>query len=79
MAYIQPRKDKDGNIISYSVRVFKGYAPDGSQLKPYTASFKPDPNKTDRQNEKALNKFAVDFEEKCRSGLVADSRLYRIR
>lgn len=74
MAYIQPRKDKDGNIISYSVRVFKGYAPDGSQLKPYTASFKPDPNKTDRQNEKALNKFAVDFEEKCRSGLVADSR-----
>ena len=48
MAYIQPRKDKDGNIISYSVRVFKGYAPDGSQLKPYTASFKPDPNKTDR-------------------------------
>ena len=42
MAYIQPRKDKDGNVISYSVRVFKGYAPNGEQQsktkKPLTNS-----------------------------------------
>ena len=35
MAYIQERKDKNGNVISYSIRVFKGYAPDGEQLKPH--------------------------------------------
>lgn len=74
MAYIQERKDKNGNVISYSIRVFKGYAPDGEQLKPYTATFKPDKNKTARQNEKALNKFVVEFEEKCKSGLACDNR-----
>ncbi|MGN0595216.1 MAG: hypothetical protein ACI4I6_08650, partial [Hominimerdicola sp.] len=65
MANIQPRKDKNGDIISYSIRVFKGYAPDGTQLKPYTATFKVDKSKTAKQNEKALNKFVVEFEEKC--------------
>ena len=49
MAYIQPRKDKDGNIISYSVRVFKGYAPDGSQLNPIPLHSSPTPIRpTDR-------------------------------
>lgn len=74
MASIRPRKNKDGKITSYQIRVFKGYASDGTELKPYTASFNPDPNKTDRQNEKALNKFAVEFEEKCKSGLACDDR-----
>jgi integrase len=74
MANIRPRRNKDGVITSYQIRVFKGTAPDGTDLKPYTTSFKPDPNKTDRQNEKALNKFAVEFEEKCRLGLIADNR-----
>lgn len=74
MAYIQERKDKNGNVISYSIRVFKGYAPNGEQLKPYTATFKPDKNKTARQNEKALNKFVVEFETKCKSGLACDNR-----
>lgn len=74
MAYIQERKDKNGNVISYSIRVFKGYAPNGEQLKPYTATFKIDKNKTARQNEKALNKFVVEFEEKCKNGLACDNR-----
>lgn len=74
MAYIQERKDKNGNVISYSIRVFKGYAPNGEQLKPYTATFKPDKNKTARQNEKALNKFVVEFEEKCKSGFACDNK-----
>lgn len=74
MAYIQPRKDKSGNIISYSIRVFKGYTPDGEQLKPYTATFKVDTGKTQKQNDKALNKFVVEFEEKCKTGLACDNR-----
>lgn len=74
MASIRPRKNKNGEITSYQIRVFKGTAPDGTELKPYTTSFKLDPNKTDRQNEKALNKFVVEFEEKCKSGFAADNR-----
>ena len=74
MAYIQPRKNKKGQIISYSVRVSKGYDLNGNQLKPYTATYKVDPNKTERQNQKALNKFAIEFEEKCKSGIALDTR-----
>lgn len=74
MANIRARRNKDGEITSYQIRVFKGRAPDGTELKPYTATFKPDPTKTQRQNEKALNAFAVDFENKCKLGLIADSR-----
>ncbi len=74
MASIRPRKNKDGVITSYQIRVFKGYAPDGKELPKYTATFKPDPKKTEKQNQKALNKFAVEFEEKCKRGLAGDTR-----
>ena len=70
MANIQERKDKSGNVISYSIRVFRGRDINGVPLKPYTATFKPDKNKTPKQNEKALNKFVMDFEEQCKSGQV---------
>lgn len=29
MASITPRKDKSGNVISYTIRVFRGYDTDG--------------------------------------------------
>lgn len=74
MAYIQERKDKNGKVISYSIRVFKGYAQNGEQLKPFTATFKVDPNRTAKQNEKALNKFVIEFETKCKSGLACDDK-----
>ncbi|MFT3950638.1 MAG: site-specific integrase [Oscillospiraceae bacterium] len=72
MAYVQLRYNKTSEVISYSVRVHKDE--DGKNLKPYTASFSPDLAKTAKQNEKALNKFVVEFEGKCKSGLVADTR-----
>lgn len=74
MASIRPRRNKDGVITSYQIRVFKGYAPDGRELPKYTATFKPDPSKTEKQNQKALNKFAVDFERKCQLGIACDNR-----
>ena len=39
MASIQERRDKDGNLISFSIRVHRGRGLDGKQLKPYTATF----------------------------------------
>ncbi len=72
MAYIEPRKNINGEIISYRIRVNKGYDKNGKKLKPYEMNFKPDPDKTDRQNQKALNEAAVEFERKCRQGYVTD-------
>ena len=61
MASIQKRKN------SYCVHVSNGRDINGRQITE-TATFKPDPNKTDYQNKKALKKFAIDFEEKVKSG-----------
>ena len=72
MAYIEPRKNKNGEIIAYRIRVNKGYDKNGKKLKPYEFTFKPDPEKSARQNAKALNEAAVEFEKKCRQGYVAD-------
>ncbi|MBO5577397.1 MAG: tyrosine-type recombinase/integrase [Ruminococcus sp.] len=74
MAYIEPRKNKKGEIISYRIRVNKGYDANGKKLNPYQMTFKPDPDKSDRQNAKALNETAVEFEKKCKQGYVADSK-----
>ncbi|MGN0661149.1 MAG: tyrosine-type recombinase/integrase [Oscillospiraceae bacterium] len=75
MANIQKRTDKSGKVISYSVRVHRGRDLNGKQLKPYTATFKPAPQMTEKQIEKALNKFVVEFEEQCRSGRASASNI----
>ena len=72
MAAITPRKNKSGEIISYTIRVYRGYDSSGNRLKPYTMTYKPEPSMTAKQVEKELNRQAVQFEEKCMRGSVAD-------
>lgn len=72
MAAITPRKNKSGEIISYTIRVYRGYDSSGNRLKPYTMTYKPEPGMTAKQVEKELNRQAVQFEEKCMRGGVAD-------
>lgn len=74
MPSITPRKNKDGDIISYTIRVYHGYDSKGKRLKPYTMTYKPAPNMTAKQIEKALNKQAVMFEEQCKQGLLGNNR-----
>lgn len=74
MANITPRKDKSGNIISYRIRVSRGYDINGKQLKPYTKTWKPEKGMTARQIEKELNRQAVQFEEQCKLGYALDTR-----
>lgn len=69
MASITKRVRKDG--VSYRVRVSNGRRPDGSQIFE-TATFVPDPDKTDKQNQKALESFTRQFEEKVKSGTYLD-------
>lgn len=74
MANITPRKNKDGVITSYTIRVYHGYDGAGKRLKPYTMSWKPAPGMTAKQIEKELNRQAVQFEEQCRAGYALDNR-----
>lgn len=73
MASISTRKNKNGEIISYRIRVSRGYDVKGNKLKPYEMTYKPDPNMTAKQIEKELNKQAVMFEEQCKRGQFGDS------
>lgn len=60
---------KRGN--SYQITVSNGRDGTGRQLIE-TATFTPDPQRTDRQNQKALEKFIFEFEEKVKSGKFLD-------
>ena len=75
MANIQERRNKDGKLISYSVRVHRGRGADGKQLKPYTATFEVSPTWTEKSARKKAEAFAATFEKECREGTVSDSRL----
>lgn len=74
MANITPRKNKNGEIVSYRIRVARGYDCNGKQLQPYSMTWKPEPNMTKKQIEKELNRQATLFEEKCKEGLAGDGR-----
>ncbi|MBO5449296.1 MAG: site-specific integrase [Ruminococcus sp.] len=74
MANITPRKNKSGEIVSYRIRVARGYTAQGEKLKPYERTWKPDKGMTKRQVEKELNRQAALFEEQCKQGLTGDSK-----
>lgn len=74
MANIQERRNKDGKLISYSIRVHRGRGADGKQLKPYTATFEVSPTWTEKSARKKAEAFAATFEKECREGTTTDSR-----
>jgi len=74
MANIQPRKNKNGKIISYSIRVHKGRDVNGKQLKPYTMTWIVPDNMSERKIQTELNKAVVLFEKQCKEGIVADNK-----
>lgn len=71
MANITPRKDKEGNTISFQIRVFRGRDASGKRLKDYILTWKPEPGMTKRQIEKELARQTTLFEENCRLGNVS--------
>ena len=74
MANIQERRNKDGKLISYSIRVHRGRGADGKQLKPWTATFDVSPTWTEKSARKKAEAFAATFEKECREGVTTDSR-----
>lgn len=71
MATVSPRKNKNGEIISYQVQVYRGRSADGKKLKPFSTTFTPNPNWSEKKTQKELNKFVVQYENECKSGNVA--------
>ena len=74
MANLQPRRDKSGKLVSYSVRVFRGRRADGWQLKPWTATFDVSPTWSEKTARKKAEAFAATFEKQCKEGLTSDGR-----
>ena len=71
MATVKKRTNKDGSA-SYEIRVSLGRDINNKQILKYH-TWIPEPAMTERQVEKALEREAVLFEEKCRSGQVLDT------
>ncbi|MCH5204288.1 MAG: tyrosine-type recombinase/integrase [Oscillospiraceae bacterium] len=74
MASITPRKDKNGNVVSYVIRVYHGYDSGGKRLKPFTTTYKPEKDMSPKRIEKELNRRALQFEEQCKQGYILDNR-----
>lgn len=74
MANLQPRRDKSGKLVSYSIRVFRGRGADGKQLKPWTATFDVAPTWSEKTARKKAEAFAATFEKQCKDGLTSDGR-----
>lgn len=71
MANITPRRNKDGYITSYSIRVSLGEDYYGKKILK-NASFKRPPDLTEKQAEREARRFADEFECKCRAGMTAN-------
>jgi integrase len=74
MANIRPIRDKDGKLVSYFIRVFRGRGIDGKQLKPYTTTFEVVPTWSEKTAQKKAEAFAATFEKECKEGVTTDSR-----
>ena len=71
MASSRPRKNKNGDIISYEIRVSRGYDPITRQaLKPFTMTYAPPDGWSKKAIERDLVRVTGDFQAACNRGEV---------
>lgn len=63
---------------AFRIMVYAGRDKDGN-IRRESTTFHPDPGKTDRQNQKALQAFALEFEQKVQNGLYLDGEKLTFR
>ncbi|MDO4157251.1 MAG: site-specific integrase [Oscillospiraceae bacterium] len=73
MPNITKRTNKAGEVVSYRIRVSRGYDAQGKKLKPYEMTWKPAPNMSEKAAEKEVQRQALLFEEQCKTGLAGDA------
>ncbi|MBQ8922114.1 MAG: site-specific integrase [Oscillospiraceae bacterium] len=71
MAHIEARKNKAGAVISYRIKVFRGYAETGEKLKLYQMTWKVPEGWTEKRIQREVQRVAADFENKCKNGDVS--------
>ncbi|GLC79210.1 site-specific integrase [Lacrimispora brassicae] len=74
MASITARKNKQGEIVSYQIEVFRGRDASGKKLKPYSMNWKVPKDWKEKTVQKELNKVAAQFENDCKAGYVASDK-----
>ncbi|MBQ8824150.1 MAG: tyrosine-type recombinase/integrase family protein, partial [Ruminococcus sp.] len=70
MPNITPRKNKAGQVISYRIRVARGYDSEGHKNSFHEKTWKPAPGMTEKQIKKEVQKVATLFEEQCKTGII---------
>lgn len=71
MASYTARKNKEGKIVSYQVKVSRGRDKlTGKQLTPYTTTFTPPEGWSKKAIERELLRFCGEFEAACKRGEV---------
>lgn len=75
MASITKKYNKNGEIISYQIRVYRGKDIEGNTLKPYSMTWKPPKDLPEKRIQKELTKAAWEFEERCLRGKVTTDNI----
>ena len=75
MANIQERRDKDGKLISFSIRVYRGRNSMGEQLKPATLTFPVEQGWSEKTAKQKAVAAAAVFEKQIKDGVATDTRL----
>lgn len=75
MANIREYRDKEGKLISFHIKVYKGRDKYGKQLRPYSTTLKVDPSWTEKRARKEAEKFAFSFEAECKNGYQSASNI----
>ena len=68
MANIQARRNKNGQLVSFSVRVYRGRNALGKQLKPHITTFKVQPQWSEALAVKKAEAFAAVYENEIKQG-----------
>lgn len=75
MANIQARKNKEGQVISYSIRVYRGRDPQsGKQLTPFSHTWRVPEGWGEKRARREAEKQAVLFERQCRQDLLSGGK-----
>lgn len=69
MASINARRNKYGQIVSYTIRVYRGYDSSGKHLKPYSMTWKLPEGMSAKKAEKEVGRIAAQFEDECLNGM----------
>ena len=75
MAYVQPRRDAEGNVTSYRLVVSNGLDWQGRQMRRYSTWTPPKPGMSEKQMEKAALAAAFKFEEAIKAGYEIDKHI----